>query len=123
MQQSPDPKYVLDLAAKLVDAKAHVALLQAQWDDLFGSSHVMDSTPTPTVDASDEDGITARFIQLLHDNRDKSFSVQAIALAIGAAPIQVHRAIGRLLPKGKIKRAGRGAYTSPESEIADDAAA
>jgi hypothetical protein len=98
----PDPEEVMDLAAKICDARNALRELETRWSALFAlskCSNTMDEIP-----------LKPRIIQLLEKQSDDAYSASSISKMLGAKRNSVGPYLSLLANGGKIERRDRGIY-------------
>lgn len=104
----PDPKYVLELAQALVDARSNLAELQAKWDALFASPPA--EAPNKGGRKLDPDGNSARVLAAINSAANEIWSADRVEQHTGLTRKQVEKALYNLCAAGKINRVERGKY-------------
>ena len=103
----PTRQEVVALAEKIAEAETDLALLQKQWDALFG---LTDTTPQRKQRAQRGNSLPSRVMECFDNLPDRVFSVGDVADLVRTEPLKVGRVLFRLGETKRIAKAGRGLY-------------
>jgi hypothetical protein len=115
----PDPKYVLDLAAKLEAAKEAVERLQAEWDKLFPDTFEL---ATPQDRSPRPESAISKTLDFINANPDKEFNAVSLAATLELPAPSMRTNLAKLFKDGKLNKRGDGLYRSLQSTLEDEAA-
>jgi hypothetical protein len=120
----PTPEYVLQIANRIVDLKASLAVAEAEWDKLF-PEEVREFALAPPVEIlrtpKEESGL-GRIINALNQSPEVDFDPNFLSKALGIPLGTTRTSLSKLVKKGLAERRASGKYgavTTNEKEATE----